>query len=183
MDAMPRGSQHVRALPCALASTLCLSTALALPGFAGAAEGGPAPNIPVPASASTPAGSSAAATIVTATTPAAGGAAAAVTTVVVPAPAATTHASTPGAVPTRTTGAAPATAGSHPAARSSTSNAAVVIAALAAVLALGCIAWALGRSRAFEPRWALSLRHAMAEAGYRTSATWAELTDWFRLGH
>jgi cytochrome b len=63
------------------------------------------------------------------------------------------------------------------------STGAVVIAALAALLALGCLAWALARRRAFEPRWSLSLRHAMAEAGFRAAATWAEFTDWARLGH
>ena len=184
---MPSVSAHVRVRTCALAATFCLSAALALPCAAGAAEGGPALNIPVPASPrSTPARSTAAPATATATAPAAGAASAPVTTVVAPAPTATTPAaSTPGAVPTQATGAAPTAAGSHPAAlrASSTSSSAVVIAALAAVLALGCIAWALARSRAFEPRWTLSLRHSMAEAGYRASATWAELTDWFRLGH
>jgi hypothetical protein len=38
-------------------------------------------------------------------------------------------------------------------------------------------------TRAFEPHWLLSLRHAMAEAGFRLSATWAEFSDWVRLGH
>jgi hypothetical protein len=59
---------------------------------------------------------------------------------------------------------------------------AIVIAALALLLLLGCIAWALARRRAFEPHWLLSLRHAMAEAGFRASATWSEFTDWARLG-
>jgi hypothetical protein len=63
------------------------------------------------------------------------------------------------------------------------STAAIVAAILAALLALGCAAWGLARRRAFEPHWLLSLRHAMAEAGYRTSATWAEFADWARLGH
>jgi hypothetical protein len=63
------------------------------------------------------------------------------------------------------------------------STAAIVLAVLAAVLLLACIGWALARRRAFEPRWMLSLRHAMAEAGFRTSATWAEFSDWVRLGH
>jgi hypothetical protein len=62
------------------------------------------------------------------------------------------------------------------------STEAIVIAALAALLALGCAAWGLARRRAFEPHWVLSLRHAMAEAGFRTSATWAEFADWVRLG-
>ncbi len=62
------------------------------------------------------------------------------------------------------------------------STAAIVAAAVAALLALGCAAWGLARRRAFEPHWLLSLRHAMAEAGFRTSATWAEFADWARLG-
>jgi hypothetical protein len=57
-----------------------------------------------------------------------------------------------------------------------------VIAVLAALLALGCGAWALARSRAYEPAWVLSVRHSIDEAGLRASATWAELTDWARLG-
>ncbi len=63
------------------------------------------------------------------------------------------------------------------------STEALVLAAIAVLLLLACAAWALARSRAFEPRWLLSLRHAMAEAGLRTSATWAEFRDWVWLGH
>ncbi len=63
------------------------------------------------------------------------------------------------------------------------STAAIVLAVLAAVLLLACIGWALARRRAFEPHWMLSLRHAMAEAGFRLSATCAEFADWVRLGH
>jgi hypothetical protein len=48
---------------------------------------------------------------------------------------------------------------------------------------LACLAWALARTLAFEPHWTLSLRHAVAEAGFRASATWAEFSDWARLGH
>jgi hypothetical protein len=59
----------------------------------------------------------------------------------------------------------------------------IVIAAVAALLVLGCAAWAIARRRAFEPRWTLSMRHAIAEAGFRASATWAEFVDWLRLGH
>jgi hypothetical protein len=65
----------------------------------------------------------------------------------------------------------------------SLSTAAIVAAVVAAVLVLACVAWALARRRAFEPRWMLSLRHAMDEAGFRASATWAEFSDWARLGH
>jgi hypothetical protein len=63
------------------------------------------------------------------------------------------------------------------------STGAIVLAAVAALLVLTCLGWALARRRAFEPHWLLSLRHAMAEAGFRASATWAEFTDWARLGH
>lgn len=62
------------------------------------------------------------------------------------------------------------------------STGAIVIAALAALLVLGCLAWAFARSRAFEPHWLIALRHAAAEAGFRASATWSELVDWARLG-
>jgi hypothetical protein len=60
---------------------------------------------------------------------------------------------------------------------------AIVIAVLAALLTLACAAWAIARRRAYEPRWWLSLRLAVAEASFRTSATWAEFADWLRLGH
>ena len=62
------------------------------------------------------------------------------------------------------------------------SGTAIVAAALAALIALACLVWGLARMLAYEPRWTLSLRHVMAEAGFRVSATWAELTDWARLG-
>jgi hypothetical protein len=71
----------------------------------------------------------------------------------------------------------------HAARRRSLSTSAIVIAVIAALVALGCAAWGLARRRAFEPHWWLSLRHAMAEAGFRASATWAEFADWARLGH
>jgi hypothetical protein len=63
------------------------------------------------------------------------------------------------------------------------SNAAIAAVAIAALVALGCLAWGIARMRAFEPHWTLSLRHAIAEAGFRASATWAEFSDWVRLGH
>jgi O-antigen/teichoic acid export membrane protein len=62
------------------------------------------------------------------------------------------------------------------------SGAAIVAAVIAAVIALGCLAWGFARMSAYEPRWTLSLRHAVAEAGFRASATWAEFSDWLRLG-
>ena len=62
------------------------------------------------------------------------------------------------------------------------STGAIVIAALAALLALGCAAWGISRRRAFEPQWLLAMRHALAEASLHASSTWAEFTDWMRLG-
>jgi hypothetical protein len=62
------------------------------------------------------------------------------------------------------------------------STGAIVIAALAGLLALGCLAWAIGRIRGVEPRWVLAFRHSIAEAGFRTSEALAELADWARLG-
>ncbi len=59
---------------------------------------------------------------------------------------------------------------------------AIALAALAALLAIGCIAWGVMRLLALEPSWAPTLRHSFAEAGFRVSATWAELLDWLRLG-
>jgi hypothetical protein len=70
----------------------------------------------------------------------------------------------------------------HPAHAGGLSTAGIVLVALGAAVALGCLAWAAARTAALEPRWTLSLRHALAEAGCRASATWAEFSDWVRLG-
>jgi hypothetical protein len=53
----------------------------------------------------------------------------------------------------------------------------------AAVLVLVLAGWAAVRRRAHDPHWWLALRHSFAEAGFRASETWAEFTDWARLGH
>jgi hypothetical protein len=63
------------------------------------------------------------------------------------------------------------------------SGGAIAAAVLGALIVLLCLAWGLLRFGAFEPRWMLSLRHSVAEAAFRTSATWAEFLDWVRLGH
>ena len=34
----------------------------------------------------------------------------------------------------------------------------------------------------YEPRWSISLRHSLAEASWRLSASWDEFSDWARLG-
>jgi hypothetical protein len=71
---------------------------------------------------------------------------------------------------------------SHPHGSGGVSTAAIVIAMIAGLLALGCGAWAIARARAFEPHWLLSARHTVAEAGFRASSTWSEFSDWVRLG-
>ncbi|HTB49439.1 MAG TPA: hypothetical protein VK701_00545 [Solirubrobacteraceae bacterium] len=60
---------------------------------------------------------------------------------------------------------------------------ALALAILGALLLLGCLAWALGRWLALEPRWTVSLTHSLREAAYHASETWAEFSDWARLGH
>jgi hypothetical protein len=67
--------------------------------------------------------------------------------------------------------------------RTHLSTAALALAVLGALLALGCLVWALGRWLALEPRWTVSFVHSLREASYRASATWAEFSDWARLGH
>jgi hypothetical protein len=62
------------------------------------------------------------------------------------------------------------------------SNTGIALVALGAVVVLACVVWSLSRVLTLEPRWTLSLRHAMAEASFRASATWAEFSDWVRLG-
>ena len=60
--------------------------------------------------------------------------------------------------------------------------AAVVLIVLAVLLLLACAVWGFAQARAWEPRWLLALRHAIAEAGFRASSTWREFGDWARLG-
>jgi len=63
------------------------------------------------------------------------------------------------------------------------SSEAIVAVALAALIILVCLAWAVARWWAYEPHWLPSARHSCAEAGLRLSATWGELRDWMRIGH
>ena len=147
---------------------------------AAAPEGGPAPNTPVPA---TTAGTS---TPPAATVPA--------RSTATPPPASTTPATivpgassgTPGAnlsgVRVVTVPAHTGTAASRSHGNGGTSGVAVVLAIVGALLILLAGAWALLRSRAGDPHWLLSLRHSLAEASYRAGNTWAEFTDWARLG-
>jgi hypothetical protein len=58
----------------------------------------------------------------------------------------------------------------------------LVLAALVGLVAAAAIAAALAGFMAWEPAWLPRARHAVAEAGWRVSAVWAEFLDWLRLG-
>jgi len=58
----------------------------------------------------------------------------------------------------------------------------LALAILLAVLALCTLTFGVWRWLAWEPRWAVRLRHAAGEAGWRASSTWADFTDYVRLG-
>jgi hypothetical protein len=91
--------------------------------------------------------------------------------------------------PTTTAPSSPATSGRPLVSRRTSSGPthlspwAIVAAAFAVLLILASLVWGAVRWYAYEPRWGLSLRHALEEAGLRLGATWAEFADWAKLGH
>lgn len=54
--------------------------------------------------------------------------------------------------------------------------------ALGALLLLSLLLWGWARLRGWDPKWAARARHAWGEAGFRVTSTWAEFSDWLRLG-
>lgn len=58
----------------------------------------------------------------------------------------------------------------------------VALIALGALLLLALAIWGWARARGWDPTWATRTRHAWGEAGFRTTSTWSEFTDWLRLG-
>jgi hypothetical protein len=58
----------------------------------------------------------------------------------------------------------------------------LALAIVGGMLGLAGLAWGVERWGAWEPAWLLTSRHAVAEAGFRVSATWADFTDWVRIG-
>jgi cobalamin biosynthesis Mg chelatase CobN len=100
----------------------------------------------------------------------------------------------PGAAPTTPSTATPApgsatqptpaaVAPKAPATHSRDTTPLLVVAIAIGVLALlALLTWAWWRLRGLDPRWTKSWRHAWGEAGYRTTSTWSEFTDWLRLG-
>ena len=71
-----------------------------------------------------------------------------------------------------------------PDARLEQSNtAALVLIVLVAVALLGALLiWLASTFLALEPRWVTNGRRGFAEFGWRLSNTWAEFSDWLRLG-
>jgi hypothetical protein len=61
-------------------------------------------------------------------------------------------------------------------------GAVVLLAVIGLVLLVAAGAFGAARWWAWEPRCLVRWRHATAEAGWRTSAAWAEFRDWVRLG-
>ncbi|HEX4807241.1 MAG TPA: hypothetical protein VFU94_15180 [Conexibacter sp.] len=114
-------------------------------------------------------------------------------------PPVTTTPSTPATAPpatTPTTATAPATttpapattapAPAQPAAAGSSQNdrtpLIVALIALGALLLAALALWGLAQTRGWDPPWVARMRHAWGEAGFRTTSTWTEFTDWLRLG-
>ena len=58
----------------------------------------------------------------------------------------------------------------------------LALAIIGGLLALTALLFGLVRWRAWEPEWAVRMRHATGEAGWRASSTWAEFTDFVRFG-
>lgn len=58
----------------------------------------------------------------------------------------------------------------------------LLLAVLGAILLAAALAIAAARWWAYDPPWLVRSRHATAEAGWRTSAAWAEFRDWLRIG-
>jgi hypothetical protein len=58
----------------------------------------------------------------------------------------------------------------------------LLLAVVGALLLAAALAIAAARWWAYDPPWLVRTRHATAEAGWRTSAAWAEFRDWLRIG-
>jgi hypothetical protein len=58
----------------------------------------------------------------------------------------------------------------------------IALIAVGALVLLALLLWAVARTRGWDPGWAARMRHGWGEAGFRTTSTWSEFTDWLRLG-
>ena len=184
----PCSRRSARALARSLASTIALLAFGAAPAAqaltSASSKPRTTPTFPVPASERAQPGAAGGAPAPATTTPAATTPAATSPGATTPLPGtATTGTATIPAAKSLQPSSASAPAQGRPRRAGKLSDAAIAIAAVAALLALACAAWGIARLQAYEPHWTLSLRHAMAEAGFRASATWAEFSDWARAGH
>lgn len=58
----------------------------------------------------------------------------------------------------------------------------IIVAALAALLVLGCLAYGLARWAGREPHWWRDMRESVGEAGWHAQGSWSDFADWLRLG-
>ncbi len=83
---------------------------------------------------------------------------------------------------TQTAPVVPTVHAAHTASSTRPSIGAIVAAALASLLIVLSLAWAVTRWWAYQPHWTVSLRHCLAEASWRLAGTWEDFADWVRLG-
>ena len=58
----------------------------------------------------------------------------------------------------------------------------IALVAAGGLLLLALLLWGWARMRGWDPLWVARVRHRWGEAGFRTTSTWSEFTDWLRLG-
>lgn len=104
-----------------------------------------------------------------------------VTTQTAPAvPAATTPTTPATTAPPTATTTQPAAASTSP--KRDRTPLVIALIALGVLVLAALLGWAAARMRGWDPTWASRMRHAWGEAGFRTTSTWSEFTDWLRLG-
>jgi hypothetical protein len=58
----------------------------------------------------------------------------------------------------------------------------IALIAAGALVLLALLLWSWALMRGWDPGWSARVRHSWGEAGFRTTSTWSEFTDWLRLG-
>ncbi|HEX3392857.1 MAG TPA: hypothetical protein VHS55_09860 [Solirubrobacteraceae bacterium] len=90
------------------------------------------------------------------------------------------------AAPATTTPGTPATLGIVKVKPQKSSNRlsglALILAIVGALLLLAALIWAAARWMGLQPRWTTATMYSLREASYHASATWAEFSDWAKLG-
>jgi len=93
----------------------------------------------------------------------------------------------PATTPTTPTATAPAPAAAQPTTSAGAQERdrtplVVALVAAGALVLIALLLWSWARMRGWDPGWVARLRHGWGEAGFRTTSTWSEFTDWLRLG-